>query len=210
MRPARAHSRPSASQPSPGASSCQCGSFLHDYLQGAPVAKLPARTFVLDRYGLARAISLPPTRDHFASDIIHSYRIRQGVLHNPKSDRRTTQGIFHVAEGGLAVPADKVSVPRSAFGKMLQLALAPPRELLALPFTSAQEAQAECWVSLLLRPAVCPEVAGVNSEKSMEIRFFAPGSLVSNLDFVESVFGNAGDPFLPECDAALDPEHPRA
>ena len=85
--------------------------FLHDYLQGAPVGKLPARTFVLDRYGLARAISLPPTRDHFASDIIHSYRIRQGVLHNPKSDRRTTQGIFHVAEGGLAVPADKVSVP---------------------------------------------------------------------------------------------------
>ncbi len=181
--------------------------FLHDYLQDAPVAKLPARTFVLDRYGLARAISLPPTRDHFASDIIHSYRIKQGVLHNPKSDRRTTQGIFHVAEGGLAVPADKVSVPVGAFAKMLQLALTPPHELLALPFTSAQAAQAECWVSLLLRPAVCPEVAGVNSEKSMEIRFFAPGSLVSNLDFVESVFGNAGDPFLPECDAALDPEH---
>ena len=32
----------------------------------------------------------------------------------------------------------------------------------------------------------------------MEIRFFAPGSLVSNLDFVESIFGNGGDPFLPE------------
>jgi phosphoenolpyruvate carboxykinase (diphosphate) len=31
------------------------------------------------------------------------------------------------------------------------------------------------------------------SKKSMEIRFFAPGSLVSNLDFVESIFGNAGD-----------------
>ena len=181
--------------------------FLHDYLQGAPVAKLPARTLVLDRYGLARAVSLPPTRDYFTSDIIHSYRIKQGVLHNPKSDRRTTLGIFHVAEGGLAVPADKVSVPKSAFGKMLQLALAPPRELLALPFTSAQTAQAECWVSLLLRPAVCPEVVGVIAEKSMEIRFFAPGNLVSNLDFVESVFGNAGDPFLPECDAALDPEH---
>ena len=29
----------------------------------------------------------------------------------------------------------------------------------------------------------------------MEIRF-APGNLVSNLDFVESIFGNAGDPFL--------------
>jgi len=30
----------------------------------------------------------------------------------------------------------------------------------------------------------------------MEVRFFAPGGLVSNLDFVESIFGNAGDPFV--------------
>jgi len=41
----------------------------------------------------------------------------------------------------------------------------------------------------------------------MEIRFFAPGGLVSNLDFVESIFGNAGDPLLPDNDAALDVEH---
>ena len=41
----------------------------------------------------------------------------------------------------------------------------------------------------------------------MEIRFFAPGSLVSNLDFVEAIFGNAGDPYLPENDAALDVAH---
>ena len=41
----------------------------------------------------------------------------------------------------------------------------------------------------------------------MEVRFFAPGNLVSNLDFVESIFGNAGDPFLPENDAGLDVEH---
>ena len=41
----------------------------------------------------------------------------------------------------------------------------------------------------------------------MEIRFFAPGSLVSNLDFVEGIFGNGGDPYLPENDAALDVLH---
>ena len=41
----------------------------------------------------------------------------------------------------------------------------------------------------------------------MEIRFFAPGNLVSNLDFVESIFGNAGDPDLPENDAGLDTDH---
>jgi len=53
-------------------------------------------------------------------------------------------------------------------------------------------------VSLLIRPVVCPEVPGVMPLKSMEIRFFVPGSLVANLDFVESIFGNAGDPLLPE------------
>jgi hypothetical protein len=62
-------------------------------------------------------------------------------------------------------------------------------------------------VSLLLRPVVCPEVKGIISKKSMEIRFFAPGSLVSNLDFVETIFGNAGDHNLAENDAALDVEH---
>ncbi|MEO8499089.1 MAG: hypothetical protein ABI614_28830, partial [Planctomycetota bacterium] len=60
---------------------------------------------------------------------------------------------------------------------------------------------------LLLRPLVCPEVPGVTERKTMEVRFFAPGSFVSNLDFVESIFGNAGDPFLPENDAGLDVEH---
>src|ERR1700675_2462683 len=181
--------------------------FLYDFLQEAPLARLPTRTFVLDRYGLARTLSLPPVRDSFASDIVNSYRVRQGVLHNPKSDRRTTEGIFHIAEGGLPVPADKVSVPKPVAGRLLQLAFAPPPDLLRLPFTSAQEKQAECFVSLLLRPIVSPEVPGFMAEKSMEIRFLAPGSLVSNLDFIESIFGNAGNPFLPENDAGLDAGH---
>jgi len=181
--------------------------FLFDYLQDVPVAKLPYQTLVLDRPGLARMLSLPWGRDVFVSDIVRSYRVKQGVLHNPKSDRRTTQGIFHVAEGGLPMPDDKVSVPKAVFGKMLGLALAPPRELLRLPFTSAQPEPAECFVTLLLRPVVCPEVPGFTPEKTMEVRFFAPGNLVGNLDFVESIFGNAGDPYLPENDAGLDAEH---
>ncbi len=41
----------------------------------------------------------------------------------------------------------------------------------------------------------------------MEIRFFAPGNLVSNLDFVESIFGNGGNPTLPVFDAGLDVDH---
>lgn len=182
--------------------------FLYDYLQDAvEVPRLPNQTFVLDRHGLARQLSLPPDRDEFSSDIINSYRVRQGVLHNPKSDRRTTQGIFHVTEGGLPVPDDKKAVPKAVFGRLLKAALQPPPELLRLPFTSTLPESAECFVSLLLRPVVCPEVAGVTPEKSMEVRFFVPGGLVCNLDFVESIFGNAGDPNLPENDAALDTEH---
>ncbi len=181
--------------------------FLHDYLQEIPAPQLPARTFTLDRPGLARVLSLPVDRDDFSSDIINSYRVKQGVLHNPKSDRRTTAGIFHVTEGGLPIPDDKLGVPKVTFAKILQAALTPPSELLKLPFTSTQPKPAECFVSLLLRPLVCPEVPGFISEKRMEVRFFVPGNLVSNLDFVEAIFENGGDPLLPENDAALDTEH---
>ncbi|MGD0811973.1 MAG: hypothetical protein ABSA83_00040 [Verrucomicrobiota bacterium] len=182
--------------------------FLRDYLYDTGVAiKWPARTFILDSPGLARELSLPPDRDEFHSDLVRSYRLRQGVLHNPVNDRRTTQGVFHVSEGGLPIPDDKLAVPKMVFARLLEQALQPPAELLRLPFTSTQAAQAECFVSLLLRPVVCPEVPGFISEKSMEIRFFAPGSLVCNLDFIESIFGNAGDPFLPQNDAGLDTEH---
>ena len=176
-------------------------------LPGVEPVKLPGVTFVLDRAGGARAMSLPPGRDEFVSDIVHSYRVHQGVLHNPKSDRRTTKGIFHVVEGGLPIPDDKQAVPRATAARLMTAALKPPRDMMRLPFTQGQPADAECFVSLLLRPIVCPKVAGVTSQKSMEIRFFAPGNLVSNLDFVESIFGNGGDPYLPENDAALDVRH---
>ena len=90
---------------------------------------------------------------------------------------------------------------------MLEKALQPPSDLMRLPFTDSQDDKAETWVSLLLRPTVCPEVPGYIEKKSLEVRFFAPGNLVSNLDFVESIFGNAGDPYLPVNDAGLDTDH---
>ncbi len=179
--------------------------FLDSYL-GEPAPRLPAGAFTLDRPGLARAMSLPPGADSISSPYLKSYRLPQGILHNPKSDRRTTQGIFHIVEGGLPVPADKIGVPKIAFLRLLAAALRPPEDVLALPFTADQPEHAHFFVSLLLRPLVSP--AGGNlPAKSMETRFFAPASLVSNLDFVEGIFGNAGDPYLPENDAALDVNH---
>jgi hypothetical protein len=183
--------------------------FLDDYLQDIMpdgVPRLPGNTFVLDRPGLARAMSLPPDQDTLASPYLQSYRVAQGILHNPRSDRRTTKGVFHIVEGGVPVPADKIAVPRKAFASLLFAALSPPADVMALPFTANQEEQVRLFVTLLLRPLVCP-ATGSDPAKTMETRFFAPASLVSNLDFVEGIFGNAGDPYLPENDAALDVMH---
>jgi phosphoenolpyruvate carboxykinase (diphosphate) len=82
-----------------------------------------------------------------------------------------------------------------------------PGDLMRLPFTAQESKPAEVFVSLMLRPLVSPSVAKFTPFKTMEIRFFAPGSLVSNLDFVESIFGNAGDPYAARNDAALDVYH---
>ncbi|MFG0333742.1 MAG: hypothetical protein ACF8TS_10300, partial [Maioricimonas sp. JB049] len=168
---------------------------------------LPAPAVVLDRHGLARELSLPSGRDSFKSELIKSYRVANGVLHNPRADRRTTSGTFHIVEGGLPVPDDKRAVPRQTFVELFRYAMRPPRDLMLLPYTSEQAEPAHFWVSVMLRPTVCPEVKGVTCEKSMETHFFAPGSLVANLDFVESIFGNAGDPFVPGNNSALDVEH---
>ncbi|MFV2003717.1 MAG: hypothetical protein ACC650_00870 [Gammaproteobacteria bacterium] len=184
--------------------------FLNGYFKRNGVdteIKLPGETFNLSARGIARELSLPYDSNTYKSDLVESYRLIQGVLHNPKNDRRTTSGVFHIVEGGLPIPADKKAVPVDVYANLLQVALDPPNELLALPIVSEQEKPVDMWVSLLLRPIVRPEVEGALPEKSLETRFFAPGTLVSNLDFVESIFGNGGDPFLPENDAALDIDH---
>src|ERR1035438_7435703 len=113
------------------ARSCACRSlcasdsriqdFLDSYLGNVcphGAARLPANTFVLDREGMARVLSLPVTSDVFSSPYVNSYRLPQGVLHNPRSDRRTTQGLFNIAEGGFPVPADKAAVPKQAFAAL--------------------------------------------------------------------------------------------
>jgi len=203
------HHRLKQLDPARCAADMRIESFLHSHFQhvgGGPL-RLPDRTVVLDRHGLARELSLPLDGDTYSNDQVSSFRVRNGVLHNPQHDRRTTSGTFHVCEGGLPIPADKQSVPQTAFAELFRRALDPPAESLELPYTANCEEPARSFVSLLLRPLVCPAVEGFCSEKRMEIRFFAPGSLIANLDFVESIFGNAGDAFLPENDAGLDVEH---
>ena len=93
----------------------------------------------------------------FASPYLKSYRVAQGVLHNPKSDRRTTQGLFHIVEGGLPVPADKSAVPKRVFARFLAEALRPPADADdAAVHRRIRTSRRGCFVSLLLRPVVCP------------------------------------------------------
>ena len=181
--------------------------FLDSYLEDAPVRpSLPRSTFVLDQSGLARALALPADATSFRSEYVESFTVLNGVLHNPRNDRRTTAGVFHVATGGLPIPDDKIAVRKDVFARLLDAALRPPQDLLTLPWTATAPTPAHCFVSLLLRPVVVPAVPGFCGERSMEIRFIAPGGLVANLDFVEGIFGNGGDPYLPENDASLAPE----
>jgi len=76
----------------------------------------------------------------------------------------------------MTVVADKKAVPVDVYANLLQVALDPPTELLSLPIASEQDEPVDMWVSLLLRPIVRPEVEGVLPEKSLETRFFAPGT----------------------------------
>ena len=181
--------------------------WLDAYLADTGVCpQLPKRTLILDQPGLARALSLPLKADHYSSELLDSYRLANGVLHNPANDRRTTAGVFHIATGGLPIPDDKIEVDKAIFARLLDLAFRPPAADLRLPFTGEADEPAECFVSLLLRPLVVPVVPGHDSEKRMETRFIVPGGLVANLDFVEGIFGNGGDPHLPENDSSLHPD----
>jgi len=184
-------------------------SFLAKYFgnqTGQPM-RLPNRSIVLDRHGMARELSLPLHGDRFQNDLVQSSRCYNGVLNNPASDRRTTAGTFHVCEGGLPIPDDKRAVPRQTFVALFHAAMKPPTDSMLIPYTSESPSPNHAWVSLLLRPLVKPEVRGYCDFKTMETRFYAPASLVSNLDFVESIFGNAGDPLIPDNDAGLDVYH---
>lgn len=182
--------------------------FLDSILPENERVQVPTHSFCVDRYGMSRLMSFPRGENEYHSSEIDSYYLSNGgVLHNPINDKRTTKGVFHVADYGLPVPADKIPVPLVTFARLLKEAFNPPSDMNTVPYTSNWKAPAETMVSLLLRPLVVPEVPGISAEKRHEVHFFAPGSCCSNVDFLESIFGNAGDPNLPENDSALDPMH---
>ena len=169
-------------------------------------ARLPADTFVLDRPGMARMMSLPATADSFF--IALSELLSRAAGRAAQSEERPAHHarVVPYRRGRPAGAGRQNRGAEAGFRGAVGGGAASAGSMLALPFTADQDEHVRCFVSLLLRPLVCP-ATGRDPEKTMEIRFFAPASLVSNLDFVESIFGNAGDPYLPENDAALDVLH---
>ena len=166
---------------------------------GGDVLCLPNRFLELKAAGIARELSIPENKNEFHTPWLKSYRIQQGILNNNKSDRRTTAGVFHVSDGGLPINLDKKTVPKKTFFELLKKALNPPEDLLTIPF-DFNTTKTKSFVGLHLNPKMTPSIPGQLEQKRIQIRFFAPGSLVSNLDFVENIFGHAGDPSLSEND----------
>jgi hypothetical protein len=77
--------------------------FIDDYLKEVEFDKdyrLSGDTLVLNQKGMARELSLPPNANEFKSDMLSSYRLKQGILNNPAKDKRTTKGTFHIVRGG--------------------------------------------------------------------------------------------------------------
>src|SRR5271166_3407340 len=113
--------------------------FLNDHfgdLNLVSPLRLPSESLVLPRHGIARGLSIPEGTDSYSNPHLTSFRVRNGILHNPRSDRRTTQGTFHIAEGGLPIPGDKKAVPLQAAAALIRHALSPPAELQVVPFTA--------------------------------------------------------------------------
>jgi hypothetical protein len=64
--------------------------FLDDYLKEVRTTqniKLPQHTFILDRHGLGRVLSLPSETDFFETSIIKPTEPLREYLNNPKEDR---------------------------------------------------------------------------------------------------------------------------
>ena len=130
-------------------------SFLGEYFRDLGLTeplRLAAEQLVLPRHGVARELSIPEGEDSYRNPILRSYRVRNGVLHNPRSDRRTTSGTFHVAKAGCRSPATRRPYPRSVFAALFRHALSPPDDLLVVPFT-ANRPEPVAGVRLAAAPA---------------------------------------------------------
>ena len=149
---------PSTSAPPTGGSSTTSTACSRPPAFADPV-RLPGETLILDRYGLARELSLPIDARRLAQRAGLELPARQRRAAQPRQRPPHHPGRLPRRRGRPArSPPTSSRVPLAAYLRLLQEALRPPAELLRLPFTANWPEPVETMVSLLLRPLVCPAV----------------------------------------------------
>ena len=133
--------------------------FLNRYLKDLdldPMPRLPVQSFILDRHGLARELSVPIDSDCFHSDIVASLPRRPGRAAQPGERPPHHRGLLPCRRGRPAHPRRQEGGAQGGLRPPAGHALTPPADLLTLPFTANQAQPARMFVSLLLRPAGLP------------------------------------------------------
>ena len=182
--------------------------FLDAYLSdvrpsGAP--RLPAQTFVLDRAGPgARDVAAAGRRQLLVAVSAVLPRAARASCTIRKATAAPRRESSTSSKAGLPVPADKIAVPKHAFAALLAAALRPPADVLALPFTADQDEQVRLFVSLLLRPAGLSGHRHAIPRRPWRSASSRRQAWSATWISSKTIFGNGGDPYLPENDAALD------
>jgi hypothetical protein len=159
-----------------GQYSCPIDQRIESFLKGyfadlAPTdqAWLPKLSLELDRHGVARVMSIPSRRfGTYESELLTSYRVRNGVLHNPAFGPPDDAGDLpclrrtgcRCRATSCAVPRQDLSGPAHSGGRIRPESNRWRCRSRSRSGPEGRESGATTWVSLLLRPIVAPGVEG--------------------------------------------------
>ena len=170
--------------------------------------RLPDETIVLPRHGIAREFSIPEGSDSTSNAYLQLVPRAQRRAAQPAERPPHHRGDVPRRGRGPADPRRQEGRPAAGLrGPVPARPRRRRRSCCVVPFT-ANRPRAAAGVRLAAAAADrLPRGARRRRREDDGGPLLRAGGLVSNLDFVESIFGNAGDPYLPENDAGLDVEH---
>jgi len=169
--------------------------FLNDHFEdltwrhpfGCPVSRCSAR------HGIARELSIPEGTDSYGNPYLPPSACATDLAQPTQRSPNHSGNVPHHRRG-LPIPVIR-SCAAAGFRRTL------PSRCNTRTWINGRTLHGESTrLYARLAHSSCARLSVGGSRnlfpKTMEIHFFAPGGLISNLDFVESIFGNAGDPYL--------------